>query len=378
MRQQPGEMTVFATTISSIGRQLAGAGLLCALVLLSGCVNFGPRAMQAGRADYNTVLRDTADEQLLANLVRLRYRDRPYFLEVSAVTTQFSFTPQLSASAALGPSNIDQEGVAGASIGYSEQPTISYVPLQGDDFAHRILTPISLEALLLLNNSGWSTSRLMRLCVQRINGLSNAVTASGPTPDIAPEYARFNRVAERLRELQLGGDLIAGYVQDDEGSYPALRFSERSQNGNAYAEIIDLLGLTPGKPHYRISFALSGADSDTITLETRSLNGTLYYLSHAVAVPEVHRNDGLVTLTRSADGSLFDWSEVMSDLFSIRVSEASPDSAAVRIPYRNHWFYIADADLSSKSTFSLLAQLFALQAGSGESLRPVLTIPVGR
>ena len=157
-----------------------------------------------------------------------------------------------------------------------------------------------------------------------------------------------------------------------------LEFSERARDGDAYAEIIELLGVAPGQPYYRLSLALEGAGSKNgITIQTRSLNGVLHYLSHAVAVPDSHSRQGLVTLTKRKEGGPFSWSEVMSDLFSIRVASNSPDSAAVRIPYRGHWFYIADADLSSKSTFSLLAQLFALQAGSGEQLRPMLTIPVG-
>ena len=360
-----------------LGTRRSSAVLLSVLALLCGCVNLGPRVVQADRADYNTVLRDTADEQLLANLVRLRYRDRPYFLEVSAVTTQYSFSPQLSASASLGPSNIEQEGIASGGVSYSEQPTISYVPLQGDDFARRLLTPVSLEALVLLGNSGWSINRLLRLCVQSINGVPNAVTASGPTPDLAPDYAQFHRVVARLRELQLSGDVRIGYVQDEQSS-PVLKFSERSQSTDAYAEIIESLGLSPGLPYYPISLALSGAPGDSINIQTRSLNGILYYLSHGVAVPDTHRSEGLVTPTQRAAGGAFDWSELMSDLFSVRVADSSPDSAAVRIPYRNHWFYIADADLSSKSTFSLLTQLFALQAGTGEGLRPVLTIPVSR
>ena len=48
------------------------------------------------------------------------------------------------------------------------------------------------------------------------------------------------------------------------------------------------------------------------------------------------------------------------------------------IPYRDHWFYIDDRDADSKATFSLLMQLFALQAGQGgDTSAPVLTIPAG-
>jgi hypothetical protein len=50
--------------------------------------------------------------------------------------------------------------------------------------------------------------------------------------------------------------------------------------------------------------------------------------------------------------------------------------AFVAIPYRGNWFYLADNDLDSKSTFMLLMQLFRLQAGSAKSIGPTLTIPV--
>ena len=69
--------------------------LACLTLLLAGCANLGPKSVQAGRADYNTVLRDTADQQLLENLVRLRYRDRPFFLEVASVTVQFSYKSRI-------------------------------------------------------------------------------------------------------------------------------------------------------------------------------------------------------------------------------------------------------------------------------------------
>jgi len=65
--------------------------VLTLAVSLSGCVGLGPGAIQGSRADYNVALRRTDDEQLLLNLVRLRYRDRPLFLEASSLTTQFTF-----------------------------------------------------------------------------------------------------------------------------------------------------------------------------------------------------------------------------------------------------------------------------------------------
>jgi len=124
--------------------------------------------------------------------------------------------------------------------------------------------------------------------------------------------------------------------------------------------------------------ALGSAGPDAISIQTRSLNGILYYLSHGVSVPAEHRELGLVTSTLDSGDALFDWTDVTGGLLNIEQAEDAPESAAVRVRYRDHWFFIPDNDLPSKSTFSLLAQLFALQAGSGNGARPVLTIPVGR
>ena len=61
----------------------------------------------------------------------------------------------------------------------------------------------------------------------------------------------------------------------------------------------------------------------------------------------------------------------------IRSSPTPPENASVAVSYRDSWFYIDDSDLDSKSTFSMLGQLFAVQSGNATGMVPVLTIPVG-
>jgi hypothetical protein len=51
---------------------------------------------------------------------------------------------------------------------------------------------------------------------------------------------------------------------------------------------------------------------------------------------------------------------------------------AIAVRYRDAWFSLRDDDLESKSTFAMLAPLFALQAGQAEGIVPILTLPVGR
>jgi len=345
-------------------------------VLLGGCAQLGPQAIKATRLDYNIAVQKTTDEQLLVNLVRMRYRDTPLFIDVSAIASQLNITGGASASGNLLP-NIADSYEIGGSVEFSETPTISYSPLQGEDFVKRLLAPVRVDQLILLSNSGWSLSRILRVCVQHINGIANAPRASGPTPDTPPEFADFIRLADRIRELQLENALEIGYQTGGEQPVAVIRFKPSARTTAPMSDVVSLLDLEPGQETFVLNEDPLGTNRDVIRLRTRSLLGILYYLSQSVAIPEADAAAGKVTVTRHSDGSPFDWADVTRGLFHVSTATNRPDSAAVAVRYRGHWFYIDDTDLDSKSTFAFLSQLFALQAGSAESVTPVLTLPVG-
>jgi hypothetical protein len=99
----------------------------------------------------------------------------------------------------------------------------------------------------------------------------------------------------------------------------------------------------------------------------------LYFLAQAVEVPEPDRQKGKVIITRDDSGEPFDWSRVLGNALRVRSQPSRPAEAAAAVRYRDQWFYIDDADLESKATFSILSQVFAVQA-----VIPVLTLPIGR
>ena len=86
--------------------------------------------------------------------MRLKYRDNPFFLEVSSVTTQQSVQGDLSASVKF--SGAGDSLTPSAGFTYKETPTISYSPLRGDQFLKQILSPVPLEAVLILTHSSSS------------------------------------------------------------------------------------------------------------------------------------------------------------------------------------------------------------------------------
>ena len=102
------------------------------------------------------------------------------------MTTQQSVETEMSASVKFlrdGDSLTPSAGMT-----YKETPTISYAPLRGDQFLKQILSPVPLEAVLILTQSGWSVERVVSICVERVNSLDNASNASGPTPARAPRF----------------------------------------------------------------------------------------------------------------------------------------------------------------------------------------------
>ena len=71
-------------------------------VTLGGCAAFSGNVLKETRGTLNETAAQTNAEQMLRNIVRLRYGDTPYFLEVSSVSTsaaQFTGTngPRLRA-----------------------------------------------------------------------------------------------------------------------------------------------------------------------------------------------------------------------------------------------------------------------------------------
>ena len=147
------------------------ASSLVGLIVLpiTGCV-LGPKALSYSRTEYNRAVQLTANEQMLLNIVRMRYRDTPEFVAVSSISTQFTFDAGATVGTDL-KSSLPDIFHADGSVAASERPTITYMPLQDEQFAHRLLSPMSMETLLLLTRTGWSMERVLRLMVQNINGL---------------------------------------------------------------------------------------------------------------------------------------------------------------------------------------------------------------
>ena len=89
--------------------------LIAVGMALAGCSSLAPETLRGERADLNVALQWTSDEQLLLNLVRLRYRDTPAFLEVSSISTQARRETSLELGAELprrAPDTLSLSGIS--------------------------------------------------------------------------------------------------------------------------------------------------------------------------------------------------------------------------------------------------------------------------
>jgi hypothetical protein len=363
----------FTRKFRSLKKMWKYLAVLTLTLFMAGCQTIGAKSIEYGRSQFNKSIVQTNQEQTLLNLVRLRYRDQTYTLQVASVTSSLEYGVAAGGSGSFPKASPNTYGLSmGGS--YTEKPTISYVPLTGENLVNQMMTPISPKTMLILHHSGWSVSRILRIIAQEINGLENANTAAGPTPSHEPEFREFKRVAQLMRELEINDGLELGFSKSESGDLELILIIHEDHMDTPQAkELYQLLNLSPEKNIFPIG---SAKGKDRIQVITRSLVGCFFFVSQAVNVPQKDEEKGLVTVTEAVDGGRFDWNEVTEGIMNIQSSTGrfTPKDAYIHVYYRGKWFYIADNDLPSKSTFLMLNQLFSILGGNVKASAPVLTL----
>jgi len=334
---------------------------------------------ESGRIAYNATLQKTNNEQMLLNLVRLRYVEYPFFLEVSNVTTQFTASSRVAPIIPFPGFNSSNPGVLGGEVFWQNQPTISYTPLEGQGFARQLLHPIDLVALQNLIYAGWDVDRVFRICVQSINTILNAPTAAGPTMEGSPQFENFMKLTELLDFFQSMGTLQIG-VKSQKGC-DCDKYAMQLCFPSGYEqskELIKILGPSDHTKKYHVyDIPLGFEKENEMGIMPRSLLGCMYYLSVGVQLPSAHKLANYVW-TPEKEGMQEDhWSKLTRGLLTVKNSKSRPKESYVCVQHKGYWFYIDDSDIESKRTFVLLLQLYNLQSTTVQQEAPILTLPLG-
>ena len=354
------------------------------LVGLTGChipstVTLGG---EGGRTSYNTALQVTNNQQMLLNLIRLRYLDIPFFLDVANVTTQFTYRSSVSPIFPIPGFDKGNPFDLRGELFWQNQPTLQFVPLEGEPLSRQILSLVDLHTIQQLIYSGWDIDRVFRVVIQNFDELPNAPEASGPLRELIPKHKQFLEAVYLLRHFQTRGELQMGVrveqkkKEDEKVSTMQIAFPDKAPEAERLAKLLS--GARAVNGNFVLNMELGFNLCGRIGVMPRSILSCMYYLSESVELPKEDVDKGIVDVTINPQGELFDWKEVLHGLMHIRSSRLEPRDAYVKVKYRNYWYYIDNTDLESKKTFLLLLQLYHLQAGRPfQSPPPVLTLPLG-
>ena len=345
--------------------------LVCALWLY-GCATVGPQSIAAGRGFYNEVINRTENEQILNALVRLRYDETFGMVSVASVTANLRFSTAAAVEVGVG----DTTSYAGnlipfsAGVAYEENPTISYVPLDGEDFMRQMLSPISVSEWLLMSGPVKRKGALLALAVRRMNGLRNPL----PGDELpSPEFARVVELYGRLRHAAVL-DIVQAPETGEIPNYFWEIHDYENTHSDSVRELLDLLGIDAKLDGSVIVLPIRetvGRSTSAIHVQTRSLYDVLRIFGADIEIPSAHLEAGIVEPSRLGESE-------GGYILRIRSSEDLPATATVQIRFRDRWFYIDATDTQSKRAFLFLRTFIGVRLASpGAAQRaPVLTVPV--
>ncbi len=177
------------------------------LSILTGCIS--PLALNRAVLAYDDAVTDALSQQLLINIVRAHHRQPIHFTAVSNIAATFNFQANAGAMPALG-------GLAGTSIlpvfggSVAESPTISIVPIEGEDFTKRLLTPFPQSKLTLLLRQRFDVDLLLRMMAQEVRLLQDEQrNVYHNSPADTGGYEMFRRVVLHLSAIQDRNQLYA-------------------------------------------------------------------------------------------------------------------------------------------------------------------------
>jgi len=384
----------------------------------------GSWAIRGTRLHYNQSFSHTASQEMLLNVVRMRYGEAPTFLDLPNINSVTE--AKVDGSGGQFADNLTQ-GLVGGVFGLRDEPTLAYQPRSGDNLGESLVQAFAAE-LLLDVPPGADTRTFLLAFVDSINGVRNCPTATSASSRVLQPNDDYRYAVDLLVGLQSRGavkvrvgkqeqqaheaipveaasaeDIVLaakeGFVYEvaddrvrliEKKRFVALAIQPHEVQAADLEELVRLFRLEPGHTVYRIKsqendevdlgsdeaiVGTSLAPTDTIAMNVRSGYQVLAFLSKGVDVPEPHVRRGTVHLFKGLDGRPFDGRQLTKGLFRVCVQKHRPLHSDLSVYYRGYWFYIPESDVQSRATLSQVKLAIDLQSQAGNA-GPVLTLPL--
>jgi hypothetical protein len=333
--------------------------------LLLACVHVPPTNVSQDRFEYSQSLSDSWKRQTLINVVRLRYADAPVFLDINSVINTYSQSGTVSAGASVPESPDGNLLNLGGTHAWSNSPTVTFQPLQGDKFTKSLLRPIPPASLFQMMQAGWPVELIFPAAVRAINGIRNQ--SLGTPAD--PRYAEFLAALGRIQRSDAVGFRV---VATKEGEAVVMIISRTDTDAlKADSEAVrNLLGLEPDLHEFEIAFGTVPRSRHEVAMLTRSMLEIMLELGAGIEVPPLHIQEQRVLMGGEATD--------LKPLVRIHSGKQAPGDAYAAVPYKGHWFWIDDRDVPSKRLFTFMMILFSLSETGQPSAAPLVTIGAGK
>jgi len=352
------------------GRLKRFSGIVLMIILVSACTSIGSKSIDRDQLDYGHSIGENWKNQLLANLVRIRFVDMPVFVDVGQIVAGYSLETMVSGGLGAGTAfDSGNTATLGASGRFTDRPTITYTPKTGTDYLTSLLTPIKPVGLLSLIQAGYDTSLLFTWAVEAINGLQNYSVTAGRKRPPDPEFYEFVR---RMKELQVKGGIAFEQSTDPATNKNVIiLFRNESASEQELEEgrkAREVIGLDPDRQKFEVVYSPYANDTGVLALQTRSILQIMIAMSGFIDVPD------------SMSAYAFKGYDMPSGLqrpFAVYSGIDKPELSFASTQYDGYWYWIDPADLRSKQVFTLMLFLNTLTNNGDETTNPVLTIPTG-
>jgi hypothetical protein len=354
-----------------VGERFKVAALaFAASVALAGCAGIGPERVTRDRFDYVGAISESWKQQMLLNLLKVRYSDAPVFLDVSSVIASYTLGASASVKGEYAPPGRgDTVAGIGLSANIEERPTITFSPLAGEKFARSLMTPLPVSGILYLLQAGFPAENVLRACAISVNGLENAY---GGRENAKAGDPRFAELLRALRAAQRAGVIDVRQKSPKDRDAAVLAFHPTRETPQA-ARVRELLGVAPGTRELEVVYGAFPASPRELAILTRSMLQVMADFASQIELPEQDTQEGrahVLDPNEARDEKLF------PTYLRVRHGAAAPADAYVAVKYRGVAFWIDDRDEPSKATFSKLMFMLALTETTGPTTgAPVLTVP---
>jgi len=189
--------------------------LLIVLALaMVGCT--GPKLLHKSVLNYDETISTLERKMLLINIAR-RHRNIPiHFTVTSSIAATFDYVKSAGFVGTLferASDDATSNFALNFGMSLSENPTLSIVPMQGNEFTERILSPLEEDKFEFLVFQGEAIDMAIRLMARGIefqneDGTFNRFILNRPSH--VEEYKEFRRIALHLASLNVSRDLFVG------------------------------------------------------------------------------------------------------------------------------------------------------------------------